>query len=115
MHARLFRLHAAKHRKLSAGLERLTSTTKEPSCRHVAILRGQQIEVLMKTRILLALAAIVVVSAPLLADKWPAPTPKVFASQFGSHGFKVLKPEFGGISEGVLFRLDAEGREQVVW
>jgi hypothetical protein len=69
----------------------------------------------MKPRILLALALIVAVTAPLWADKWAAPTPRVFGSQWGSHGFKVLKPEFGGVSEGVLFRLDAEGKEQIVW
>lgn len=69
----------------------------------------------MKARILLTFVALVVVSAPLLADKWPAPTPKVFASRWGNHGFKLLKPEFGGVSEGVLFRLDADGQEQIVW
>src|SRR5262245_17018742 len=69
----------------------------------------------MKSPWLLALAVLVALPAALLADKWAAPTPKVFASQFGSHGFKLLKPEFGGDSEGLLFRLDAEGREQIVW
>jgi hypothetical protein len=69
----------------------------------------------MKSRILLALAAVALVAAQLRADKWPAPTPRIFASQEGGHGFKVLKPEFGGVSEGVLFRLDAAGQEQVVW
>ncbi len=69
----------------------------------------------MKPHMLLALAAVFGVTAPLWADKWAAPTPRVFGSQFGSHGFKVLKPEFGGVSEGVLFRLDADGKEQIVW
>lgn len=69
----------------------------------------------MKARILLTVAALFVITAPLLADKWPAPTPRVFASRWGNHGFKLLKPEFGGVSEGVLYRLDADGQEQVVW
>lgn len=64
---------------------------------------------------LLVAAAIVGMTAPLRADKWPPPTPRVFGSQWGRHGFKVLKPEFGGSSHGVLFRLDAEGKEQIVW
>lgn len=69
----------------------------------------------MKAHILLAFTAIAVLSTPLRADKWEAPTPRVFGSQWGLHGFKVLKPEFGGVSEGVLFRLDADGKEQIVW
>lgn len=69
----------------------------------------------MKARILLAVVALAVVSAPLLAEQWPAPTPRVFASRWGNHGFKLLKPEFGGVSEGVLFPLDADGQEQIVW
>jgi hypothetical protein len=69
----------------------------------------------MKPRMLLALAIVLGVAAPLWADKWAAPTPRVFGSQFGHHGFKVLKPEFGGVSQGVLFRLDANGNEQIVW
>src|SRR5215207_2665600 len=69
----------------------------------------------MKARILLALLAVVVISAPLLADKWAPPTSRVFASPWGNYGFKVLKPEFGGSSEGVLFRLDGDAKEQVLW
>jgi len=54
-------------------------------------------------------------AASAAADKWAPPSPRIFASPGGSHGFKVLKPEFGSTSEGVLFRLDAEGKEQIVW
>ncbi len=61
--------------------------------------------------VVLALAA-----SPLLrADSWAPPSPKVFASPYGTHGFKVLKPQFGKPSEGLLFRLDDEGKERAVW
>lgn len=69
----------------------------------------------MKAHIFLICAVVVVVSNPLLSEQWPVPTPRVFGSPWGNHGFKLLKPEFGGNSEGVLFRLDAEGVEQVIW
>jgi hypothetical protein len=63
----------------------------------------------------LALSAVVAVSTLLRADSRVAPTPRVFGSQWGSHAFKVLKPQIGGPSQGVLFRLDAQGKEQIVW
>jgi hypothetical protein len=63
----------------------------------------------------LALSAVFAGSTLLWADSWAAPTPRVFGSQWGSHAFKVLKPQIGGPSQGVLFRLDAEGKEQIVW
>jgi hypothetical protein len=69
----------------------------------------------MKSRISLIVGLFFLISPPLLADKWAPPKPQIFASPWGNHGFKVLKPEFGRASEGVLFRLDAEGKEQVVW
>ncbi len=53
-----------------------------------------------------------------LADKWEGPGARVFGSQLGRHGFKVFNPKQTGPSdpsEGVLFRLDAEGREQILW
>jgi hypothetical protein len=72
----------------------------------------------IKARILLALATLVAVSAPVWADRWADPGPRVFGSQQGTRGFKVLHPKFAGPTdpdEGVLFRLDAEGKEQIVW
>ena len=69
----------------------------------------------MKTRFLIALATVGAVSTVLRADSWPAPTPRVFGSELGSRAFKVLKPTLSGPSEGVLFRLDADGKEQIVW
>lgn len=69
----------------------------------------------MKARILFALATVVAVSTLLRSDEWMAPTPRVFGSKWGGHGFKVLNPQLGGPSEGVLFRLDAQGKEQIVW
>src|SRR6516225_534609 len=69
----------------------------------------------MKTRFLLALATAVLASSQLWADSWEEPTPRVFSSKWGGRAFKVLKPTFTGPSEGVLFRLDADGKEQIVW
>ena len=69
----------------------------------------------MKARFLLALTVVVAVSTLLQADEWVTPTPRVFGSEWGRHGFKVLNPKLGGPSEGVLFSLDAEGKEQILW
>jgi hypothetical protein len=69
----------------------------------------------MKAPMLLALTLIAALFTPARSDDWAAPTPRVFGSPSGLHGFKVLKPKFDGISVGVLFRLDADGKEQTVW
>jgi hypothetical protein len=69
----------------------------------------------MKSQILTALALAACLAPSAHADKWAPPTPRVFASPSGSHGFKVLKPEFGGASHGTLFRLDTAGKEEVLW
>jgi hypothetical protein len=61
------------------------------------------------------MATVALASGHLWADSWAAPTPRVFASTWGSRGFKVLKPTINGPSEGVLFRLDGDGKEQIVW
>jgi hypothetical protein len=66
-------------------------------------------------RVFFALATVVLASSHLRADSWATPTPRLFASQWGSRGFKVVKPTFRGPSEGELFRLDADGKEQAVW
>jgi hypothetical protein len=66
-------------------------------------------------RIFFALVTVFLASSQLWADSWAAPTPRVFGSKWGSRGFKVLRPTFSGPSEGVLFRLDADGKEQIVW
>ena len=50
-----------------------------------------------------------------LADSWAKPTPRVFGSEYGMHGFKVLKPQFGGKSVGVFFSLDEKGQEKIIW
>jgi hypothetical protein len=69
----------------------------------------------MQARFLVALTAAVAVSPLLRADSWESPTPRVFGSVRGGHGFKILNPQFLGPSEGALFRLDAQGKEQIVW
>jgi hypothetical protein len=51
----------------------------------------------------------------VLADSWAPPQPRVFAATWGSHGFKVLEPKFGGPSHGVLFTLDDKGKEKMLW
>ncbi|MBY0230351.1 MAG: hypothetical protein K2W96_13790 [Gemmataceae bacterium] len=68
----------------------------------------------MRARSLLVLAALAA-SPSLQADSWAPPRPRVFASEWGGHGFKVVKPKFGKPGEGVLFKLDDDGKEQVVW
>jgi hypothetical protein len=60
-------------------------------------------------------AVVIVIAHPLRADEWQAPTPKIFASEGGRHAFKVLDPHINGRCEGVLFRLDADGKEQIAW
>lgn len=62
--------------------------------------------------------------APAWADRWGAPTPRVFASEAGRFGF-VAVPEQNeagaagkvpsGTSFGTLFRLDAQGQQVTVW
>jgi hypothetical protein len=69
----------------------------------------------MRFSFVLTLAFVACLAAFAHADKWAPPTPRVFASPSGSYGFKVLKPQFGSTSEGMLFRLDGEGKEEVIW
>ena len=61
------------------------------------------------------MAAVVLASSNLWADSWVTPTPRVFGSTWGNRGFKVLRPTLIGPSDGVLFCLDADGKEQIVW
>ena len=61
----------------------------------------------MRARIALTFAAIFLVATPLLADKWAPPTPRVYASPWGNHGFKVLKPELAA-NEISLKRFESE-------
>lgn len=51
------------------------------------------------------------------SDTWLPPRPKVFASQWGDYGFKLLLPKKTIYSKGVgvLFQLDGDGKEKVVW
>src|SRR5262249_13065912 len=50
------------------------------------------------------------------ADKWAAPTPRVFGSPWGAFGFKMVPGEnFSGPATGSLFSLDRTGKEKVVW
>ena len=50
-------------------------------------------------------------TATASADDWAAPRPRLFISENGRHGFKVLPKNTGG----VLFSLDDDGKEQVAW
>jgi hypothetical protein len=61
--------------------------------------------------------ATISLSAPdaIHADKWAAPKPRIFASMWGTYGFKLLLPDKGGGSEGLLFQLDAQGKDVVLW
>ena len=50
------------------------------------------------------------------ADKWAAPTPRVYAAPGGAYGFKTVPAEnFGGPAVGTLFSLDKTGNEKVIW
>jgi hypothetical protein len=69
----------------------------------------------MKSSLLTTVVLTACLAASAHADKWAPPAPRIFASPWGNHGFKVLKPQFGGASQGALFRLDTEGKEQIVW
>lgn len=49
------------------------------------------------------------------ADKWVDPMPRVFASQNGQFGLKCLEPRLLGESKGMLFTLQKDGSEKIVW
>jgi hypothetical protein len=49
------------------------------------------------------------------ADKWAPPKPRIFASSWGNYGFKLLNPQSGGPSQGMLFHLDNQGKEVIDW
>jgi len=49
------------------------------------------------------------------ADSFAAPRPRIFSSEWGSYGFKVLEPKFGAASKGLLFALAADGKEKTIW
>ena len=66
------------------------------------------------TPLSLLVAFLVFTPTTATADDWAEPSPRVFASRSGAHGFKVLPKSFE-TSSGVLFTLDAEGKEQVIW
>jgi hypothetical protein len=60
------------------------------------------------------------VSSVARADKWPAPSPRIFAQTNGQYAFKVLPDAaalgtLGRKSEGVYFTLDERGQEKVIW
>ena len=59
-----------------------------------------------------------ILSAPaarLCADSFGAPRPRIFSSESGTYGFKVLEPKLGESSRGVLFTLAPDGQETVIW
>lgn len=55
------------------------------------------------------------IHSPAYGDSWAQPKPRIFSSNWGAWGFKVLEPKFLHDSVGELFRLDADGKEVVVW
>jgi hypothetical protein len=48
-------------------------------------------------------------------DRWPAPSPRVFASSDGAFGFKVLPSGDVRGATGTLFTIDPTGAEKPVW
>ena len=62
--------------------------------------------------LMLGLGLALALSAVARADSWPPPRPRVFAEPLqGRYAFKSLP----GSGEGVLFTLDTDGKEQVMW
>jgi hypothetical protein len=61
------------------------------------------------------MALVLASTLPAFADSWATPRPRVFASQGGLYGFKVLKPVFGRTAVGLLFTLDQDGQETKIW
>lgn len=49
------------------------------------------------------------------ADRWAAPSPRMFASVDGLYAFKVLPAADGKGATGTLFNLDANGAERTIW
>lgn len=50
-----------------------------------------------------------------LADTWAKPGPRLFAGNYGQHGFRILNPQEGGKSTGELFGIGNDGKEVVIW
>lgn len=50
-----------------------------------------------------------------LADIWAKPGPRLFAGDFGQHGFRMLNPQEGGKSTGELYAIGNDGKEFVIW
>ena len=75
----------------------------------------------MTKRVIVALATsavVVIASATVLADSWPGPRPHVFASAFGTYGFKMQPPPlttWSGKGQGTLYTLIPDGKENVKW
>lgn len=63
--------------------------------------------------------AIVAASVAVLsADSWPMPRTLVFASAYGTHGFRTQPPPhsvWSGTSQGTLFTHADNGAESIVW
>ncbi len=45
----------------------------------------------------------------------PPPRPRIFSSEWGTHAFKVLESKVTGSYKGLLFTLEADGKERVLW
>lgn len=66
----------------------------------------------------LAASTIVIASAIVAADSWPAPRPHVFAAAYGAYGFKTRPPQhaiWSGKAHGTLFIPAEDGTEAVKW
>src|SRR5262245_48772935 len=49
------------------------------------------------------------------ADTWAPPAPRLFVSQWGTHGFKVLPKRSLRTSTGILFTVTDDGNDLVIW
>ncbi len=72
----------------------------------------------MKSMTLLVASLVVLgATAGSRGDKFAPPSPRIYASTWGTHGFKMLPPDLraGGPATGILFSLDKDGKEKPVW
>jgi hypothetical protein len=67
------------------------------------------------TRLVAAASLLAVAVSTAFADTWEPPHPRVFAAEGGRYGLKVVEPRFLGSSTGILFALDPDSKEKVIW
>lgn len=62
-----------------------------------------------------AVCMLLAAASMALADIWAKPGPRLFAGDFGQHGFRMLNPQEDGKSIGELYAIGNDGKEFVIW